>query len=336
MNKIILYAFLMTIILIPANVHAQGNNWVGVKSDVASITSAGQLVQVELYGAVNTPVTGAALILNYDPGCFKVIGHQPGNLISGATAFAQEKPGQLDLTYYFQGNKLGVVGEGAFITIQLESLAVCASDLSVPPESIMLGVLDSSGMASNLTGVTYQILDLHFSADQESGSLPATIFSSLLSTDSTAKNSEELIPNPSDPQNNSSNRMNTPVILLLFVVLPLIASIFVLYMWNRQPRSTIALASTPVSSFVGGGHPALIHRGKPVMLSQEHNFIEGNVEIIQQNGQSYLANKLNSIGVLLNGSKLEAGYHQLHDGDKVQIGNQITYRFVQSFKSKAS
>ncbi len=335
MKKILLYIFLLALFITPVNVHAQNSNWVGVKSDVTSVTAVGQPIQVELYGAVDTPVTGAALILNYDPNCFKVVSHQPGNLISGATAFAQEKPGQLDLTYYFQGNKLGVAGEGAFITIQLESLAVCTSDLSVAPESILLGVLDSSGMASNLTGVTYQTLDLHFSADQESESSPSAIFSSLLSADSAPKD-EALISNPTDQQINPSTGLNTPAILFFFVVLPLIASIFVLYMWNRQPRAAMVLAPKTVSSFAGGGHPALIHRGKPILLSQEHNLIGDNLEIIQQNGRSYLANKGNPEGVLLNGNRLEVGYHPLHDGDKVQVDNRITYRFIQSFKSKSS
>jgi hypothetical protein len=161
MKKLAIILLLSLAFSLPVRTRAQSANWVSLQSDATSLNAPGQKVNLSLNAMLNSAINGASLILHYDPVCFKIAGHKPGSLLPGTTSFIQEQPGQLDLTYYFQGKGRGLTGEGSLINIQLEALQLCASDVSVDSKTLTLGVLDDKGLAFNLPGVEYRSMIVH-------------------------------------------------------------------------------------------------------------------------------------------------------------------------------
>ncbi len=311
MKKLTVILILSLAFLLPLRARAQSANWVALQSDTTSLNAAGQTVNLSINAMLNTSINGASLILHYDPACFKVAGHQPGSLLPGATAFVQEQPGQLDLTYYFQGKGKGLTGEGSLITIQLETLQLCASDLSVAPETLTLGVMDDKGLAFNLPGVEFRSLTVH---PAPANGLPVVT-----------------------PQSVAALPVNSPAAALPFPslspdvvwwALALVASLFLglifiaaLYLLLRH-RSAFSPKTTSIQG------PALMHTGGTIPLPRQHTQLGRHIEIIGQNGEFYLVDTGSRLGVFLNGNRLGAGYYPLRHGDMVQLGRKISYQFI--------
>jgi hypothetical protein len=317
MKKLVFFLILLMAFTVPLRAQAQNINWVTLQSDITALTAPGQPVQIMLDGSLNTPIKGAGLILSYDPACFKVTGHQPGSLLPGAKAFAQEKPGQLDLTYYFQGSGQGLTGEGSLITIQLETLNLCASDLSATPDTITLGVLNDQGMAFNLTGVEYRTLSVHLAPSNGQPVIPPVVNNQGKSPVTTSA---------------SQNPISVYLVLLFVFILAGIglAGYFLLNRLLRENPRQPALAAASVKT----GTPALIHNGRPIPLPQTRTQLGRHIEIVKHYDGFYLADTGSQRGTFLNGSRLGAGYHRLHDGDQIQLGQEVSYRFVESHKSQ--
>jgi hypothetical protein len=315
MKKLAIILIISFAFILPLRVGAQSANWVALQSDVTSLNAPGQKLNLSLTAMLNTAVSGASLILHYDPACFKIAGYQPGSLLPGATAFNQEQPGQLDLTYYFQGKGKGLTGEGSLITIQLETLQVCTSDVSVAPGTITLGVLDDQGLAFNLPGVEFRSLLVHMAA---------------------ASSLALVTPQPADatlPANNSSVVVVPPpsislgpnvfwIILaiaasMLFGLIFITAIFFLLH--SRSPRSK-------KNAIIQG--PALMHTGGTVLLQRERAQLGRHIEIIHQNGEFYVVDTGSRLGVFINGARLGSGYYHLSHGDLVQLGREISYKFI--------
>jgi hypothetical protein len=158
---LILALFLLAALIYPQHALAQSVNWLALQSDTTAIAIPGQVINVALHGSLNVPIAGAAMTLRYDPACFRVIGHHPGNLLPGATVYAQAQAGQFDLVYDLPDTSRGLTGEGSLVTLQLEALKLCTSDLSVAADSILLAVLDKNGLTTKLPGVEYRGLRIH-------------------------------------------------------------------------------------------------------------------------------------------------------------------------------
>lgn len=318
MKKLAIILILSLTFLLPLRARAQSANWVALQSDATSLNAPGQTVNLSLNAMLDTAINGSSLILHYDPACFKVAGHQAGSLLQGATPFVQEQPGQLDLTYYFQGQGKGLTGEGSLITIQLETLQLCASDVSIAPETLTLGVLDGQGLAYNLPGVEFRSMIVHLApangqpvvTPQQAAAIPA--------------NSAVAPLPPID--------MGPDVILLAVIVAAclFLAMIFLvaLYFVMRR-RSSPAQKTIPIQG------PALMHTGGTVQLPRRRTQLGRHIEIVHQNGEFYVVDTGSRLGVFLNGNRLGAGYYHLSHGDRVQLGREISYQFVNARRDSA-
>ncbi len=308
MKKIAALLVIFISMMMPLHAGAQGANWVALQSDTTTLTAPGQVIQLSLMGSLDTPINGAALILRYDPACFKITGHQPGSLIPGATAFVQDNPGQFDLTYFFQGKGNGQTGEGSLITIQLEALQLCASDLSAAPETITLGVLDDKGLAFNLAGVEYRSLVAHIApgpglevvTPQPAGGVPAISI---------------------NPAAGSKPTFNFLLIILPIILLSILSAILVFFLRSpsKQPGKSALTKKTG---------PALVLGGRSIPIARARTQLGRYAEIVQREEGFYLINAGSPKGIFLNGKRLTDGYYPLHNGDQVQLGKDISYRFV--------
>jgi hypothetical protein len=320
MKKIAIILSLFIALLLPVRAAAQGASWIALQSDSASLNAPGQIVNMSLAASLDTPINGASFILRYDPTCFKVAGHQPGSLLTGSTDFVQEQPGQFDLTYYFQGQGKGLTGEGSLINLQLETLQLCSSDISIAPETITLGVLDTQGLAFNLPNVEYRSLSVHFApadgqpaaATQPGGVPPANVPSSSVSIPVLTPEMFWLF---------------MSVAAILFVGLVLFLALFFLL----RPRSA---RRAPQKGTSNAG-PALMHAGGVVPLPRQRTRLGRHIEIVHQNGEFYLMDTGSRLGAFLNGNRLGAGLYPLRDGDRVQLGNEMTYRFINASKGNS-
>lgn len=308
MKKISLFIILLVSLVIPQRAPIQTENWVALQSDTSSISAAGQLIMVSLNGSLNQPVTEAALTLRYDPACFQVTSHHPGSLMTGATSIVTAKPGQFDLTYHFQEKHQGNTGEGSLMAIQLEALKRCTSNLSVSSNSIMLKMLDSNGISVNVPSVEYRTLTLHLTE----GPLPAAT----------------AIPLTPPVQTASQNPIldSTYLFLLMLILLPVAGAIAYTLLLRSRPKQMNKHTPTPGS--VPGKIPALIHAGRAIPLLEPRTRLGHHIEIIQRGKGFYLTDTGSQHGTLLNGSHIGRGYYFLHDGDQVQLGSDIPYRFV--------
>ena len=313
MKKLAIILILSLTLLLPLRVRAQSANWVALQSDAPGLNAPGQLVNLSLNASLDTSVNGASLVLHYDPTCFKIAGHQAGNLLPGAISFLQEQPGQLDLTYYFQGQGKGLTGEGSLITIQLETLQLCASDLSIAPETLTLGVLNDQGLAFNLPGVEYRALSVHLAPvngqpvanAQPAAAPPANL---------------PAVPLSVPIQNTDLVWIVLAISASLFFGLIFVAAIFFL----QQPQRSVAAAKAPASP-----GPALVHPGgTTIQLPHQGTQLGRHIEIIRQNGEYYLVDTGSRLGVFLNGNRLGAGYYPLRNGDRVQLGREVSYQFI--------
>jgi hypothetical protein len=315
MKKLAIILILTFAFILPLRARAQSANWVALQSDTANLNASGQTVNLSLNAMLNTSINGASLILHYDPACFKIAGHQPGSLLPGATSFVQEQPGQLDLTYYFQGKGRGLTGEGSLITIQLETLQLCASDLSIFPETLTLGVLDDTGLAFNLPGVEYRSLIVHLAP---ANGLPVV-------TPQPAAGLAVNSPAASLPSTGLRSDVFWWVLAMaasLFFGLILIAVFFFLL----RRRSTPSQKTTRIQG------PALTHTGGTVPLPRQRTQLGRHIEIIHQNDEFYVVDTGSRLGVFLNGNRLGAGYYPLRHGDRVQLGREISYQFIDARK----
>jgi len=318
MKKLAFLLIFLVAFTIPLRVRAENANWVGLESDTTALTTPGQSIQVALDASLNTSIAGASLILIYDPACFKVTGHEPGSLLPGATAFVQEKPGQLDLTYYFLGSGQGLTGEGSLITIQLETLNLCASDLSTTPENITLGVLDDNGMAFNLTGVEYRTLSVHLAP----GDGQPVISSQPIAKDPAISSSGTASSQPL-----AKNAVNVYLILLFVVLLAGIGGVLGYFLLRRLSRGSPYSSSLNVASA-----PALVHDGHPIPLPQKGTQLGRHTEIVKRDGGFYLTDTGSQKGTFLNGDRLGTGYYPLRDGDQINLGHEVSYRFIESHR----
>jgi hypothetical protein len=310
MKKFAIILILSLTFVLPLRARAQSANWVNLQSDATSLNAPGQMVNLSLSAMLNTAINGASLILHYDPACFKIARYEPGSLLAGATPFVQEQPGQLDLTYYFQGKGKGLTGEGSLITIQLESLQLCASDVSVAPESLTLGVLDDNGLAFNLPGVEQRNMMVHLAAANGLPMVPSQPAAGLPSNSSMLPPLLSLVP-------------NVVWIILVIVAGLLFGFILILALFFLlRSRSTRPQKSTSIQG------PALMHTGGTVLLPPQRTQLGRHIEILHQNGEFYVVDTGSRLGVFLNGIRLGTGYHQLSHGDLVQLGREVSYKFI--------
>jgi len=294
MKKFTFFFIIFLLIAVsPVRAQTQDVNWVALESDTTTLTTPDQLILLTLKGSLNTPVNSAALTLYYNPTCFRVTSYRPGSLLSGAVSAIRAQPGLFELAYDFQGSGQGMVGEGSLVTIQLEALKFCVSDVSIAPNSISLGVLDSHGVAENLAGVEYRSLAIHL--------VPGSVVPAISFDDGLL------------------NFMGLVVLVLLG------AAVYrFLRRWPRRPDRMLSLsARLPIKKT-----PGLLHAGRLIPLPKERTLLGRDTEIIQRDGGFYLANTGGEKGTCLNGSHIGSGSYLLHDGDEVQIGRDVSYRFV--------
>lgn len=312
MKKIAIISILLFALLFPRRAQAQEVNWIALQSDIAGLEASGQVVNLSVQAMLDTAINGASFILRYDPACFKVSNYQPGSLLPGATAFVQEQPGQLDLTYYFQGKGQGLTGEGSLVTLQLETLQLCDSALSLDPETITLGVLDASGLAFNLPGVEYRSLDLRLAPVN---GLPVV-------TAQPNSVSPALVPLTGPAVTSPGNRLVWIVPAAATVLLLGLVLVVVFFLrTRRQPVPAVRAAHTRRG-------PALMHAGRSIPLPRQRTQIGRHIEIVHQNGEFYVVDNGSRLGVFLNGNRLGSGYYPLRNGDRVQLGQEISYQFV--------
>lgn len=311
MKKLAIILILSFTFILPLRTRAQSANWVALQSDTASLNAPGQMVNLSLNARLDTAINGASLILNYAPTCFKVAGHQSGSLLPGSTSFVQEQPGQLDLTYYFQGKVRGLTGEGSLIVIQLETLQLCTSQISIVPETLTLSVLDEHGLADNLPGVEDRSMvvslipanGLPVVAPQLTVNLPANA--------------------PVIPLASPSPRLKmgwTALAIAASICLGLIFIVILFFLLRQRP---IVLQKT--TRLKG---PALRHRGGTIPLPHQGIQLGRHIKIIGQNGKFFVADTGSRLGVFLNGNRLDAVYQPLRNGDQVQLGHEISYQFI--------
>lgn len=315
MKKRLSFLLLLFTLLFPWRVQAQGANWLDLQSDHSGLQAAGETVTLSIQAMLNTAINGASFILQYDPQCFKVSGYQPGTLLPGATAFAQQSPGQLDLTYYFQGKGQGLAGEGSLVSLQLEALQLCDSQVSIDPGTITLGVLDSSnGLALRLPDVSYRALSLRFAP--VNGAAAAAPQEATSQTAVSAQNA------PTAPALPGLVWLGLGIALVLLLGLDLLALLVL-----KRPRH----AGVPAShnAHTGKGS-ALLCAGRRIPLPPQRTLIGRHIEIIHQNGTFFVADTGSRLGVFLNGNRLGKGYHPLRHGDQVQLGREVSYQFVQN------
>lgn len=159
-KNIIIFATLL--LLISTNsVGAQSANWVGLQIHAENQTQY-QTFAIAFSGALDVPINGAGIILNYDPACLQMSRYQSGTLLPNSVAFPKEEPGKLDIAYYYQGKSQALIGEGTLIEVYFNVLGSCSSLISADPAFINLGILDNTGMVVNLSGVTYRDLIISF------------------------------------------------------------------------------------------------------------------------------------------------------------------------------
>ncbi len=316
MKKISLFLILIVILVIPQRTQAQKVNWVTLESDSNTISAAGQLIMVTLNASLNVPLTSAALVLRYDPACFRVTSHHPGKLLKGATSTVTAQPGLFDLSYQLPQKHQGSMGEGSLMGIQLEALKLCDDDLSVSSNSILLKILDAKGSPVNLPGVEYHTLTLHLTQNPR----PAVTATPIVS------------PAPAftlPPMVDS-----TYVFLLTLTLIPIIGTIISLLLLRRRARNPTKRAYTP-GEMQEHKIPTLIQAGQSIPLTQPRTRLGRHTEIIQRGTGFYLTDTGNQQGTLLNGSHIGRGYYFLHDGDYVQLGNEGSFRFVKPRKHTA-
>lgn len=304
-----LFPFLMLtlfiLLAIPQHVQAQSVNWVALQSDTTAITTPGQVINVALDGSLNVPITGAAMSLRYDPACLRVISHHPGTLIQGAVVYAQAQAGQFDLAYNFPGSGRGDTGQGSLITVQMEALKICASDLSVAPNTILLGVLDTKGVAAALPGVQYRTLTLHLAPSVAASLVPVA-----------APVSQHAAPD--------INYM----IFWSFIFPALV--IGAIYLLLRRRSRKAGIISPIFGTLPGHKTPALIYNGRALIIPSDGTKLGRHTEIIKRDGCFYLVDNGSRNGTFLNGHPLGSDYYLLNNGDDIQLGLGASYRFVET------
>jgi len=317
MKKLAIILVLMFTSILPLRAHAQSANWVALQSDSTSLNAVGQTINLSLNAMLDSAINGASLILRYDPACYKISGHQPGSLLPGATSFVQDQPGQLDLTYYFQGQGKGLTGAGSLITIQLETLQLCSTDLSIAPETLTLGVLDNTGMAFNLSGVELRSLIVHL---VPASGLPITTPQQAAALPANSPAASALAPLPTDILNPDSTWfwIGMSITGLLALALILIS----VFSFRSGRRIKVSQKTMPVRG------AALMNSGRSIPLPRRSTRLGRHIEIMYENGKFYVADKGSRLGVFLNGNRVGAGNYPLRHGDKVQLGGEISYQFI--------
>ncbi len=266
----------------PKHALAQSVNWVALQSDTTAINTPGQVINVTLDGSLNVPITGAAMTLRYDPACLRVISHHPGTLIQGAVVNAHAQAGQFDLAYNFPSSGRGDTGQGSLITVQLEALKICASDLSVAPNTILLGVLDTKGAAAVLPGVQYRTLTLHLTPSVAASLVPVV-----------APVSQHAAPD--------INYM----IFWSFIFPALV--IAMIYFLLRRRSHKAGIISPIFGTLPGSKTPALLYNGHALLIPTDGTRLGRHTEIIKRDGCFYLVDNGSRNGTFLNGHPLELG-----------------------------
>jgi hypothetical protein len=210
-----------------------------------------------------------------------------------------------------------LTGAGSLIMIQLETLQMCASDISITPETFTLGVLNSQGMAFNLPGVEYRDMVVHLAPangqavvtpQAAAGAAPAA--------------SVGLTP-PSGPAFFGLGENGIWLIIgavgLLFVLI--VGVIVFLYLRGRKTPAS-SQNTTPILG------PALIHKGGTVTLPQKRTQLGRHIEIVYNNGGFFMVDSGSRLGVYINGKRLGNGSYPLSHGDRVQLGQEISYQFI--------
>ena len=300
---------LLVALVTPRHTQAQNINWVALQGDATAINVPGQIVMVTLDSSINVPITGVGMKLHYDPACFRVISHHPGSLLPGAVAFIQAQAGQFDLTYAFHGGGQGRTGSGSLIAIQLEALKLCASDISVAANTILLGVLDAKGMAANLPGVEYRTLKLHLVPGQAPAITKASV-----------------PPLPSAVAQQSQVDA-TPIFFLMLILIPVLGVIG--YFLLRRHSQRTGMISPIFGMLPGEKSPALIYAGRSIPLPEDGTTLGRHIRIIQRDGCFYIMDTGSQNGTFVNGRPVGEGYYLLHDGDDVQLSREVSYRFVE-------
>ena len=111
-------------------------------------------------------------------------------------------------------------------------------------------------------------------------------------------------------------------------MVPIIGAIgyIVFKLLTRQPET----ASPIFGNLPKRKTPALIYNGQSMLISPKGTMLGRYVQIIKQDGYFYLRDKGSRHGTFLNGRPLSDDTYLLHDGDDIQLGQGVSYRFVES------
>ena len=357
MKKTILFLLIIALFILPIPAQASGENWVTLESDATEINQVGQIINISLSGALAETINGAGVVLNYDSACLKVDSYQAGTLLPNAVGFPQDNAGSFDITYYYQGVSQAVAGEGSLLLVTFETIAVCETSISAEQNLITLDKIGDDGIALALVGVEYRDLAVNLGGGSASGT---NVDGGLVPPINTSANPEQAAPEmpieessqspataPHIPSFASSSGMGIlPIALILMLVILL--PIFAISQRKKKKKENPA---PQMDSFThASDSPSLIEERGPqqgfrarlnnqrtllgrhsnCQVQVKNNYISRqHAEITQQDGAYYLADVGSRNGTFLNDNRLNAGYHLLHDGDRVRLGKEATYRFAE-------
>jgi hypothetical protein len=320
-------------------VHAQSTDWVSLQSDAAVITAPGQTFTVSVNGTVQTPINGIGVILRYDPACVKVTGRQAGALFASQPVrefLGSDSGGKLDLTYYLEGQSASVAGEGTFLQVTFETLAVCEAKIALDKDTLILGVRQANGLTRALPGVDIRENAVQLSASAET---------------------QPESPAAKNPENNTDSAApasspGSQILLLAGVGLPLLAAVGVLlFAVLKKPAANNPAATRPPFSAMPVNAPRLMvqngtGQARSILLTTRRTLIgrhtncqiqidgrgisHQHAEISARDGVFYLADLKSHTGTYLNGKLLENGYYPLRDGAEIKLGSEVTCHFTES------
>jgi len=177
--------------------------------------------------------------------------------------------------------------------------------------------LDSNGMVFNMPGVEYRSLSIHLTSAGTSQPVlswqPFAVAPANSFTDTA-----------SEPISQATMASLIILFVLFFATLGVMGYFLFVRPSKHKPRSSRVIVDlSPATS------PVLVHGGHPIPLHQNHKWLGHHTEISKRDGAFYLIDTGSHQGTFLNGNRLGAGYHLLHDGDQVHLGNGVPYRFVE-------
>ena len=341
--------------------NAEEKTWVTLESDIIQVKQIGQTLTISLNGSLAMPINGAGIVLDYDPACLQVSNYQAGSLLPNAVEFKQDNAGSFDITYYYQGVSQAIVGEGSIILVSFEAIALCDTTISASQDLITLDSVNEDWIAVGLMNVEYRNLVINLNTVPASETL---LDENMLATDSISSTPEQILAEVSveeavqkpdsqsvaSSQNNWHYPSNTSLILIALVL-----TIIVLLLRlrdSKKPKKTVRKKVQTSRSIRPSNQPILVEekgnqQGSITALNRQRTLLgrhkichvrvrnnhisRQHAEIIRRDGAYYLADVGSRNGTFLNESRVNAGYHPLHDGDRVRLGREAVYRFSEPY-----